>query len=271
MTRPFSGRPASELLARIDAFCDAVPRHRAEATDHGPLRLFTRAGAGWPFYARPVPGGAPVTAADVTAVRARQRALGVPEAFEWVLAQAPTMAAAARDAGLPVRVCPLLVLDGPVVPAALPSGCEAHLLGPCDGDLRATAHAAAAVAQAAFGAPAPRPPTDAALATLRADLAAGAVATLLVDGPRGPLATGSAQRAGDVVELVGIGTVAAARGRGLGAAVTALLAAAARDAGADLVFLAAADDAASRVYERVGFRRVGECGIAEPAPGPPSG
>jgi hypothetical protein len=30
-----------------------------------------------------------------------------------------------------------------------------------------------------------------------------------------------------------------------------------------VVFLAAGDDTATRVYERVGFRRVGECGIAE--------
>lgn len=80
------------------------------------------------------------------------------------------------------------------------------------------------------------------------------------------MAAGSLQRAGDVVELVGIGTVARERGRGLGAAVTALLAGVARDAGADLVFLAAGDDTATRVYERVGFRRVGECGLAGPTP-----
>jgi predicted GNAT family acetyltransferase len=67
------------------------------------------------------------------------------------------------------------------------------------------------------------------------------------------------------VELTGIGTAIAFRGRGLGAAVTEALARAARDAGAGLVFLAAADDAASRVYQRVGFGRVGECGIAEQA------
>jgi predicted GNAT family acetyltransferase len=119
------------------------------------------------------------------------------------------------------------------------------------------------VAAAAFVIPAPGAPSAAEVAALRADLAAGSVARLLVTGPDGPVAAGSAQRAGDVVELVGIGTAARARGRGLGAAVTALLAGTARGAGADLVFLAAGDDTATRVYERVGFRRVGECGIAE--------
>jgi predicted GNAT family acetyltransferase len=86
-----------------------------------------------------------------------------------------------------------------------------------------------------------------------------------VTGPTGPAAGGSAQLAGDVVELVGIGTLAAERGRGLAAAVTAMLATAARSAGAEVVFLAAGDDGASRVYQRVGFRVVGETAMAEPA------
>lgn len=253
------------VLGRIDLFCDAVPRTWASASDHGPLRLFTRDGPGWPFYARPVPGCGPVTASDVERVRDRQRAAKVPEAFEWVLAAAPTMADAAAATGLPVQVCPLLVLDGRPARAPLPPGFSVRLLGPVDGDLPAAAHAVRAVASAAFGALPPPMPSAADLAELRRDLASGTVARALVTGPDGPIASGGAQRAGDVVELVGIGTAVAARGRGLGAAVTAALATVARAAGADLVFLAAADDAASRVYERVGFRRVGECGIAEPA------
>jgi ribosomal protein S18 acetylase RimI-like enzyme len=254
-----------DVLRRIDEFCDGVPRHWSTAVDDGPLRLFVRDGPGWPFYARPVPGGAPVSADDVQRVRARQRSLGVPEAFEWVLVEAPTMAGAVAAAGLPVRVCPLLVLDGEPASAPLPPGCSARLLGPADGDLGSAADAVHAVAAAAFGAPRPGAISAGGLAALRTDLAAGAVARLLVADADGPVAAGSAQRAGDVVELVGIGTAERARGRGLGAAVTALLAAAARGAGADLVFLAAGDDTATRVYERVGFRRVGECGLAEPA------
>ena len=38
----------------------------------------------WPFYARPALGARPVAPDDVERVRARQRELGVPEAFEWV-------------------------------------------------------------------------------------------------------------------------------------------------------------------------------------------
>jgi ribosomal protein S18 acetylase RimI-like enzyme len=253
-----------DVLRRIDAFCDAVPRHWATASDDGPLRLFTRDGPGWPFYARPIPDGGPVTPEDVERMRARQRELRVAEAFEWVLAASPGTDEAVRATGLRVQVCPLLVLDGPARDAPLPPGFTARLLGPADGDLAETMHAVHSVQAAAFGAPTPARRSGAAVAALQADLAAGVVGRLLVTGPEGPVAAGAAQRAGDAVELVGIGTAEGARGRGLGAAVTALLAAAARDTGAELVFLAAADENATRVYERVGFRRVGECGIAEP-------
>lgn len=251
------------LLERIDTFCDTLPRRWASVCDDGPLRLFVRDGPGWPFYARPVPGGPPVSVTDVKRMRGRQRTADVAEAFEWVFATAPTMLDAVTEAGLPVQRCPLLVLDGEPRPMELPPAYETRLLGPADGDLAATAHAVAAVTAVAFGAHAPAPPTVADLRALQDDLAAGAVARVLITGPDGPIAAGSAQRSDGVVELVGIATARAARGRGLGAAVTSALAGAALDAGAELVFLAAGDDAAARVYERVSFRRVGECGIAE--------
>lgn len=254
-----------DTLLRIDRFCDAVPRTWATATDFGPLRLFTRNGKGWPFYARPIPGGPPVTMADIDAVRARQRELGIAEAFEWVYAATPSMADAAAAAGLKALVCPVLVIDKEPEPIALPPGYTARLLGPADADLGAAVHALNITAAIAFGAPPPSAPTESDLATLRADLAAGTIAKALIVGPNGAAAAGSAQRAGDVVEVAGIGTAMKERRMGLGGAVTSLLAGAARDAGADLVFLSAGSEAATRVYERVGFRRVGECAVAEPA------
>ena len=42
-----------EVIERIDAFCDAVPRQRARAEVIGPLVLFVPVGSGWPYYARP--------------------------------------------------------------------------------------------------------------------------------------------------------------------------------------------------------------------------
>lgn len=81
----------------------------------------------------------------------------------------------------------------------------------------------------------------------------------------GPLAGGSHSPVGDVTELTGIATLSAARRRGLGAAVTAALVADAQARGVGTVFLAAGDDDIPRVYERVGFRRVGTACAAAPA------
>ena len=66
-------------------FCDALPRRRARAEEHGPLVIFVPIGPSWPYYARPKRGARqPVTAADIRAVRARQRELVIPESFEWI-------------------------------------------------------------------------------------------------------------------------------------------------------------------------------------------
>src|SRR5512142_2843345 len=97
-------------IERIDAFCDAVPRRRARAEEHGPLVLFVPTGPGFPYYARPRRGGTgTVTAEDIRAVRARQRELLIPESFEWIDEAAPGMTAAAPGGGLEVRVHPLMV------------------------------------------------------------------------------------------------------------------------------------------------------------------
>ena len=85
-----------EVIERIDAFCDAVPRRRARADEYGPLVLFVPTGPGWPYYARPRRGArSRITVADVRAIRARQRELIIPESFEWIEQTAPEMAVAA--------------------------------------------------------------------------------------------------------------------------------------------------------------------------------
>jgi predicted GNAT family acetyltransferase len=62
---------------------------------------------------------------------------------------------------------------------------------------------------------------------------------------------------GGLAELVGITTLAHARRRGVATSLTAQLARTAFACGVETAFLTAADDEAGRVYERVGFRRVG--------------
>jgi ribosomal protein S18 acetylase RimI-like enzyme len=244
-----------------------VPRSAARVEEHGPLRLFVAEEVPWPYYARPAGGGA-ITAADVTAMRRRQWELGVPEAFEWIADLAPTLAPAARAAALDVLEVPLMVLDRPLEAPRVDA--RVRRLEPEDAALAASR----AVADLAFGSSADAGPAErdsalpkwpeSRLAAVRERMAAGITVTVVAEARDGVLAVGSHQPVGDVTEVVGIGTLPACRRRGLGAAVTAALAADARRSGAGLVFLSAGSERIARMYRRLGFRRVGTAGLAEP-------
>ncbi|TDC80300.1 GNAT family N-acetyltransferase [Micromonospora sp. KC606] len=270
-----------DLFVRLERFYDAVPRDAARGEEHGGLVLFVREGAGWPFYARPrLDAAAPPSLADVATVRERQRELGLPEALEWVHENTPDLLAVARAAGLKVLEAPLMVLD----PAALPdpgtlTDVPVRLLDPDAPGFAADVAARRAVATVGFSAagtardeagPAARdavtPGLDvSALDEERDRIADGRRLSALAWTPeQGALASGMAMRVGDVAEIAGVATLPAARRRGLGAAVTAVLARALLAAGTDLVFLSAGSEEIARVYLRVGFRRVGTACIAEP-------
>jgi GNAT superfamily N-acetyltransferase len=61
----------------------------------------------------------------------------------------------------------------------------------------------------------------------------------------------------NVTELAGIATLEPLRGQGIGAALTAAIAAHAFDNGVTVAFLVTDNPTAQRVYERVGFRAIG--------------
>jgi ribosomal protein S18 acetylase RimI-like enzyme len=265
-----------QVIERIDAFCDAVPRRRAPGEELGPLVLFVPTGPGWPYYARPRPGcGRPVSAADIRAVRARQRELLIPESFEWIEETAPDMEPAARDAGLEVQAHPLLVLDAVLPLPALPQGTTVRLVSPDDPELDRVW----AVPAVAFGHPGtesgPVGPVErdkiaaghdgGTIAMLRERLRSGQSVLAAAFDTEGPVAAGSCQSVGSVAEITGVGALPSARRQGLAAAVTARLASDARARDVQTVFLSASDDAVARVYTRLGFRRVGTAMIAEPA------
>jgi hypothetical protein len=235
---------AYEVVERIDAFCDAVPRRRARAEEHGPLVLFVPTGPGWPYYARPGRDSSsrpPVTAADVRAVRARQRELIIPESFEWIEQVAPEMAAAAAEAGLEVQTHPLMVLSAPPEAPVLPPGITVRVVASEDPELDRIW----AVPSVAFGhpgtasgdaGPAERDKIAAdydggTIAMLRERLRSGPSVLAAAFGPDGPLAAGSCQAVDGVAEITGVG-----------------------------------DAAVARVYARIGFREIGTAMIAEPAP-----
>jgi ribosomal protein S18 acetylase RimI-like enzyme len=277
---------ASEFIERIDAFCDAVPRRRAAADEFGPLVLFVSTGPGWPYYARPRRGPRPpVTAADIRAVRARQRELIIPESFEWIEQVAPEMAAAASEAGLGVQTHPLMVLSAPpstgpsagppAGPPSLPPGVTVRTVAPSDAELDriwavpavAFGHPGTATGEAGIG---ERDKIAAdydggSIELLRERLRSGQSVLAAAFGPDGPLAAGSYQAVDGVAEITGVGVLPSCRRQGLGAAVTALLARDALDRDVATVFLSASDDAVARVYARIGFREIGVAMIAEPA------
>ncbi|MFJ3310026.1 GNAT family N-acetyltransferase [Streptomyces sp. NPDC086549] len=265
------------LPARIERYYATVPLHFAETEEFGPLRLFVRKDPGTPYYggpshAQPTPGGsAAVTAADIARVRARQRELGVPEAFEWLAEAAPGLRSRIEDAGLPVQERPLLALDPqhPVPPQPLPTGVTLRALTADDPALPAAlalprlAFAEAgtsvgAAGRAELSATAERLMADGTVETTRPAIRAGhktLVAALAPDGV--PLAAGHYHPAHGTTEIGGVCTLPTARRQGLAAAVTAALVTHAHRHGVRTVFLAYADSTVARIYARLGFRPAG--------------
>ncbi len=269
----------SETLCRIETCYDGIARAQARVESYGPLVLFVKAGPGWPLYARPAPpGDRSATVEDIAVVRARQRELGVPEAFEWVHEIAPDLLPAAESSGLAVLRAPLLVLDPTALPPAAAPDPVVRLLDPGSDTYPRDLAVCRAVGAVGFGNPGtgdgPAGPAerDAALQPLDPDLvrsetereAAGAVTRAVIESDDGAVATAVLLRSGDAAEIAGVATLPAARRRGLGGAVTTALARHALDRGDEIVYLAAGSDEIARVYERVGFRRIATACIAEP-------
>ncbi|MFG2645778.1 GNAT family N-acetyltransferase [Streptomyces sp. NPDC048370] len=251
------------MLSRLETYYDTVPRSAARAEEFGSLTLFVREGRGWPYYARPALGhSGEVSLGDVERVRARQRELEVPEAFEWVAETTPGLRAAVEKSGLVVHEHPLMVLEGEGVAVPGPEGVTVRIVEAGDPALAS----AAAVPYAAFGVTPDGSVAEQLAARIDAGLtrlaaAVDADGTALSAGQHQPVGTAL----GTVSEVVGVGTLPAARRRGLGLAVTAALVADARARGVETVFLSATDESVARLYGRLGFRTAGTALIAEPA------
>ena len=269
-----AGGTEAALLERIEAYSDAAPRASAAVEDVGALTLFVSR-IPWRLYARPRLGlVADVGADDVAAVRARQRELGVREAFEWVHETTPSMAGAAEAAGLAVTRVPLLALEtaGWEAPPP-PEWLVLRLLTPDDAAMagaQGVVELAFAAAATGLGGAGPEARDAAARAVgdlgfLRDRLRRGLTVMAVAEDASGPVAAGSHQPVGDVSEIVGVGTLPTARRRGAGAAVTARLVHDARARGATLVFLSAADAAVARLYAQLGFAPIGTACFGSPA------
>jgi GNAT superfamily N-acetyltransferase len=246
-----------------------VPDARIEAA--GPLDVPIGDPA-WPYPARPRPGAGRLTADDVRAAVALQEAAGLPPALEWIQERSPGAAAAAAAAGLEVDDLPLLVAADPVE-LVLPAGVRLYVVGADDPELPRYQRVAAIAfahpggrADVREAAPDPSAEAAARTAVLRERIATGRTVLMVAVENGEPVAVGSHQPVDvdgtEVSEVVGVATLPRFRARGLGAGLTSALVAHAQET-ADMVFLSAGDDDVARVYERVGFARLGTTGVAE--------
>jgi ribosomal protein S18 acetylase RimI-like enzyme len=262
-----------ELLGLLDAYYDTAPRATAHVEEHGSLVLFV-ADQGWPFYARPrlTRLGEPTTE-EIRTVLARQIELGVPLSLEWVHQTAPSLATNARAAGMTVHECPLLVLGSLAEPR--PADGAVKLMGGDDPELGDVG----AAIEVAFGTPGTAIGQAGAAERDNAADADGAADRLdfMVDALRagrtvqagafvndvGAVGGGGHHPRDAVSEITGVGMLPAFRRRGLAAAVAHLLARHALENGVTTVFCGADSSDVARVYERVGFRRIGTTCIAQ--------
>lgn len=267
------------MLARLEAYYDAVPRRFARIEECGPFTLFLGEPGGWTYYARPRLGGAGVFAVeDVIAAAARLAEHGLPQTLEWVHGTTPALLDAVRATGsFELEELPLLALEGDlrVTAPSLPDGVTVRLLGPDEAKAVAAASAVSAVGFAAEGTargdagPARR---DAALRPVQQRvlglLAEGAVRISVAEHAElGQLATGRTLPLAGVTEVMGVATLPSARRQGLAAAVTAALVEDARDLGLTTVFLTASSPDVARIYAGIGFQPVGTGWAATRRPG----
>jgi GNAT superfamily N-acetyltransferase len=262
-----------ELLHRIDAYLDEVPRRVTRTERVGPFTLFVQRGNGWRYYARPTLGVTEVTSAEVDAVRRRQRTLSQPEAIEWVVELVPNVGPASTGAGLDVIEHPLMhVPAGAFRSAPVPRGVRLEAVGP-DEDV-ALVHAVASIGFAAPGTAVGRAGPEALeraadavsegiVASAREQLATGKTVTMAAWADGNPVAIGSHNPCNGVTEIVGVATLPAYRRRGLAAAITSALVADALSRGIRIVCLSADDQTVARIYTRLGFASVGTVGAAE--------
>jgi ribosomal protein S18 acetylase RimI-like enzyme len=249
------------LIETIERYYDLVPRASARVETIGPFTLFVQSQpGGWPFYARPTLGGdATFTPEQVDRVRTRQAELGVPQAFEWVDEVTPELLPVAEASGLAVTSCPLLVLDRRSTPPDGPvPGVDVRVLEADDPMLADVVGAVGAAFSGHDEVVAPDPGNW-------PDIIGRGLSRLVGAFVQGrPVGGGSHSPRGGVSELTGIGVLPSYRQRGVGALITAGLAADAESRGTETVFLSARDDDAARVYQRQGFVRVATACLAEP-------
>ena len=261
------------LIKELDHYFDAVMRNDSEPVEVGAFTLFV-SDAPFGYYARPsFAYSEQVDAADLVALAKACKEREIDLALEWVHEEDPGLAALAQAHGLKVNLFPLLVAQPRDLAIPNTEGVTMRILS---SDEPAIAHAVA-VANLSFGVGGTEVSQ---VGFAERDRAAGEVSekwteyfrehirremTLMavLESANGVLAVASCKPVGKFAEIMGVATLPSERRRGLGAAVTAFLASQLFAQGIETVLLSAEDENVARVYEKIGFHRVGTAGAAK--------
>jgi ribosomal protein S18 acetylase RimI-like enzyme len=231
---------------------------RGDGVEVGPFVVSLDPHDANPFgnYAVPVVGAEPTpdeTAALLALFASRRRQPRV----EWLVSSGSRVEEALRRAGFAEeRRLQLMARPDAAVPVAVADvpGVSVMAVQPSVGeDVAATC----VVAHLAFGEDGMPDQHD--LERLARTLGSGGGAVLAREADDEPVGSARfvAPTAG-VAEVVGVAVLAEHRGRGIGASMLAALVSLAARRGVELLWLTAEGEGAARLYERAGFRRVGE-------------
>ncbi len=256
---PAATEPDLALLRRLEPDLELMAAHGVEVIACGPFRalLSRTTDATWANYAVPVdPIG---SAGEILEVVAELRHVFVDRRrilrFEFNEALWLTLAAALENAGLRLLAREPLMLCGPSeFRQFINPKVSVRFLNA--GDPEPDLEAFQAIFCEGFGL---EPPTHESVRRLRAEVARGnnRCAALAMLGGK-PVGTGFLASSGGLSELTRIATTPAARRRGVAATMTSWLVRDGFDRGNTLAWLTAADAVAQALYQKLGFRLVGD-------------
>jgi ribosomal protein S18 acetylase RimI-like enzyme len=240
-------------LERIHAYILEVTRPLCTVMRVGPFDLLLHRKLTVPWASAAVPRlGTTGWTQHLDAVAAAFGSAGRAPRWEFIRELFPGLAKGLASAGFGTpTIEPLLVLD-PIssqAPAQISSGIT---IRPFDPDLD-DAEELVELVQTAFDSTA----DAAALEAFRSSVAAPNVMQLVALSDERPVGSARMTHHLGVAEVTGVAVGKTYRRRGIGSALAQRLTEAAIERGSEIVYLTARDEAAGRIYERLGFARIG--------------
>jgi ribosomal protein S18 acetylase RimI-like enzyme len=246
-------QPERALLERIHAYILGVTRGQSTVVESGPFDLLLHKKLTVPWGSAGVPRlGAQPSATDIARAAKEFVDRDRTPRWEFIAELFPGLAEELADGGFGGPTYePLLVLDPDSLPAP-GSGPEAMTIRTFDVS-RDPATEVVDMIQIAFGDAADPAGVEAFLTTVAEPNTTQLVA--FIDDRA--VASGRLAHHAGVGEITGVAVAEPARRQGIGSALTRELAATGVEAGCEVVYLTARDAAAARIYERLGFVKIG--------------